>query len=156
MPNNNLPFRKNTEGFFSDNKRNILARRAQDYVIFPGGGCKKEESPEDCIVRETFEETGAVVDNLKFLGTLRIVWGLDWATTEKQKERYKKYQGDEMYFFSGQIKEFKKVLQEEDSWQSQKIMQLKDVIKLLKSPQFVNNEYRQTQLRFLQKISKLT
>ncbi len=31
-----LPFRKNTEGYFVDTKGNILAKKVQGIIIFPG------------------------------------------------------------------------------------------------------------------------
>lgn len=148
----NLPFRKNTEGYFTDNNENILARREQNYIIFPGGGFKQNESPEECIIRETLEETGAIVKDLKRLGKVRIIWGSDWATTDKQKTRYEKYQGDEMYLFTGQIKDFKKISQEEDSWKNKKLIKIKEVINLIKQVQ--NTDYRKKQLEILQRLAK--
>src|SRR3989344_9180786 len=99
-----LPFRKNCEGYFVDGKGNVLARKTEyDVVVFPGGGVDDGEDVDKAIIRETFEETGAIVKNIKKLGNLKFVWSEDWAQTEKQKKRYEIYQGEDMHFFSGMI-----------------------------------------------------
>src|SRR3989338_9996102 len=102
MDRKNLPFRKNCEGYFINKEGKILARIHEDgYLLFPGGGFD-EEKPEDALIREVYEETGAVVDKkLQYLGCLHFIWGKDWAKSKKQKERYKQYQGEEMHFFFG-------------------------------------------------------
>ena len=82
-----LPFRKNCEGYFVDGKGNVLARKTEyDVVVFPGGGVDDGEDVDKAIIRETFEETGAIVKNIKKLGNLKFVWSEDWAQTEKQKK----------------------------------------------------------------------
>lgn len=35
-----------------------------------GGKCEKGESPEECVIRETFEETGIKLESLKMRGVL--------------------------------------------------------------------------------------
>ena len=48
-------------------KRNKEAGFAPDTWGFPGGGSDPGEEPEECAVRETYEETGLKVRNLKFV-----------------------------------------------------------------------------------------
>ncbi len=157
MKRDKLPYRKNCEGYFiKDNK--ILARDSkQGYVIFPGGGIEKKENPEEAILRETLEETGARIKNIKEICSLKIIWDDDWAKTEKQKERYRKYQGDEMYFFTGNIINFENFLiLEEDSWKEEKLMELKEVIEIIeKGKPFNKNseEYHEMQIQILKKLT---
>ena len=75
-------------------------------VLFPGGGVDKNEEITKAMVRETKEETDAVVKKIRKLGKIKIFWGPNWAKTEKQKYRYTAFQGDEMHFFIGNIERF--------------------------------------------------
>ena len=148
-----LPFRKNTEGYFFDNKRNILARQTKDYICFPGGGINNTEKSLDAIIRETFEETGAKITNLKEIGKLKFMWGKDWVKNKKQKERYKQFQGEEMYLFSGDILKFENPSHiEEDFWKGTKLMNINKVIKIIESEKPFSKhlkKYREMQLKFL-------
>ena len=95
-----LPFRLNCEGYFIDKEGDILARKDENgIIIFPGGGVSEKESVSEGMIRETFEETGVIISDLKELGQMKIIWGSNWAKTEKQKHRYEQFQGDDMYFF---------------------------------------------------------
>ena len=108
MNRNLLLFRKNCEGYFLDKNKMILAQNSTSgYIIFPRG-VNENETPEEGLLREAFEETGVIINGrLKNLGILYITQDKNWAKTEKQKIRYKKYKGDEMHFFFGKIKKFK-------------------------------------------------
>ena len=48
-------------------KRSKTAGFAPDTWGFPGGGSEPGEEPEACAIRETYEETGLKVRNLKFV-----------------------------------------------------------------------------------------
>ncbi len=69
-----------------------------------------------------------------------------------KKKRYEQYQGDEMYFFFGRIKEFKQQKEvHEDAWNGEKVMSLKSAIEILES----NDDqgvYRKKQLQCLKEI----
>ena len=80
-----LPFRLNTEGYFFDGIGNVLAQVQNGFLVFPGGGVEKDEAILDVITRETFEETGVVIEHVRLLGTIRFVWSESWARTEKLK-----------------------------------------------------------------------
>ncbi len=149
-----LLFRKNCEGYFVDNKGNILAARSpHGFVLFPGGGIDAGETPEEGMLRETLEETGAIVGDLKLLDIITFTWEKDWAKTEKQKKRYEEFQGDEMYFFSGTVKSLKEGTSvKEDHWGKDKFLPLNEVISLLKlqlQPNDTDRSYRRCQLHFL-------
>ncbi|MET3657320.1 NUDIX domain-containing protein [Sporosarcina psychrophila] len=45
-------------------------RDGQEYYVFPGGGIKNEESPEQAAVRETIEELGVHISIKDSLGTV--------------------------------------------------------------------------------------
>src|SRR3989344_928909 len=112
-----LPCRKNCEGYFIDKNGCVLAKEINDVLVFPGGGVDNDEQVEDAIIRETLEETGAVIKNLLKIGNLRFVWGPNWAKTDKQKKRYLQFQGEDMHFFSGEIDRFIEAgKKEEDFW----------------------------------------
>lgn len=154
---NMLPFRINCEGYIIDGKGNILALDSgKGYIIFPGGGIDENETPEEGMAREIFEETGAIVTNISKLAVLKIIWGQKWAKTEKQKKRYELFQGDEMHFFKGFIKEFKNnSFQEDDYWKGKKLMPIKEVIEIIEnSKPFSKDEekYRETQIKLLKEI----
>ena len=152
---NNLPFRKNTEGYFRDKNSNILAQVSKaGYLLFPGGGSEEQETPEQGLIRETYEETGAILkEPLEFLGKLKIIWDEQWAKTDKQKKRYEQYQGDEMYFFFGRINEFRQQEKQEDAWQGEKLLPLEKAIKIIESSSNAN-AYRKKQLVCLKEIEK--
>lgn len=152
---NNLLFRKNCEGYFIDNGGKILVQDSgKGYLIFPGGGLDSNETPEQGMLREAYEETGVLIDGkLKKLGILHIIWGKNWAKTEKQKKRYKQFRGDEIHFFFGKIKaiEDNPVL-EEDAWRGEKLMRIEEAIKILESSKPFDKdteEYYNSQLTFL-------
>jgi len=158
MDRKDLPFRINCEGYFLDGKGNILAKESGELVLFPGGGIGENEKISEAMIRETKEETGAIVNNIKELGVIKIVWGSNWAKTEKQKSRYKIFQGDEMYFFIGEIESFEEPeIKEEDFWNGNKLMNINEVINKIgaKAPfdESIKN-YRETQLKLLKKIAQ--
>lgn len=149
--------RQNTEGYFVDGKGRILAKDSgKGYVIFPGGGINPGELAEGAVLRETLEETGAIIEDLKKIGKLRIIWGKGWAKTEKQKGRQGQFQGDEMHFFSGRIKEFGKSSGGEDAWQGKKLMPINDAILAIEQSRPFENKiagYREFQLKFLKSLA---
>ena len=62
-----LPFRSNTEGYLLDSVGNVLAQVQDGILVFPGGGVEKDEAILDVITRETFEETGVVIEHVRLL-----------------------------------------------------------------------------------------
>ena len=118
-----------------------------------GGGVDEGESPSEAIVRETFEETGAIVTELKHVGTIYFIWDENWAKTEKQKKRYKYFKGEEMHLFIGRFKEFKELTKKgEDYWEEPKLMNIQQAIDFInKTRPFSKDmqEYRENQLKFL-------
>jgi 8-oxo-dGTP pyrophosphatase MutT (NUDIX family) len=55
---------------FSENREKVLLVKRRDVPVWvlPGGGIEKNESPEDAVVREIFEETGYKVVISKKIG----------------------------------------------------------------------------------------
>ncbi len=120
-----LPFRMNCEGYFFDKSKNVLAKEINGVLIFPGGGVDNNEHIEKAIIRETFEETGAIIKNLRKVGELKFIWDKNWAKTEKQKRRYQKYKGEDMHFFVGEVIKFENLdsaKKGEDFWHGEKLI----------------------------------
>mgnify|MGYP001559137462 len=90
---------------------------------------------------------------LKALGKLKTVWDKNWAKTGKQEQRYVHYQGDEMHFFFGKIKELKQQVQQEDSWQGEKLIPLQKAVEVIEST-IDKSEYRRKQLQCLKEIER--
>ncbi|MBI2151689.1 NUDIX hydrolase, partial [Candidatus Woesearchaeota archaeon] len=87
------------------------------------------ETPEEALRRETKEETGAIItEELKQRGNIIFKYTKTWAKTKKQKLRFKKYCGEQMFFFSGKIKSLNEIpTAYKDAWKGQKLMSLTDV-----------------------------
>ena len=156
---NKLPFRANCEGYFLNEDNKILAKDSgKGYIMFPGGGIDNNEDLHIGMQRETKEETGMTPLNMSKLGVLRIIWGPDWAKTEKQQKRYEQFQGDEMHFFTGTVVRSSRLITDaEDAWQGKIFMEIQDGINVIeKSKPFDESveEYREMQLRFLKKIKE--
>lgn len=120
-----LPYRKNCEGYFIFKEQFIVARdTGKGYIEFPGGGVDDDEDVKKALLREALEETGCVVRQLKSLEKIFIDWDESWAKTDKQRERYKKYRGDEMSLFSGIVEKFVRpegdIVSNEPAWQEAK------------------------------------
>ena len=152
-----LPFRKNCEGYFTDGKGNVLAKDSgKGFLGFPGGGVDDNEDVEKAIVRETFEETGAIIINLKKIDELKFIWGQNWAKTEKQKKRYKQYKGEDMHFLIGKIEKFiEPEKKEEDFWEGEKLIPITKAIQMIESGKPFDveiKEYREMQLKSLKNI----
>lgn len=59
----------------------------KDKWIGVGGKCKENESPEECALRETYEETGLTVTDLRYRGVVTFVSD--------------EYEGEYMHLFTG-------------------------------------------------------
>ncbi len=53
MNRNNLPFRKNCEGYFIKENKILAKDSGKGYLIFPGGGIEENESPEEAIIKKS-------------------------------------------------------------------------------------------------------
>ncbi len=160
MNRNLLPFRKNCEGYFINRKGKILAQDTQKgYIVFPGGGISKGESPEQAIHRETLEETGMQILNLTKVGEVKLVYSPDWAKTERQRQRYKTYKGEHLILFFGYAKpaKDKQHKNEEDQWQGEKFMSIQEAIQKIQKYMPKDSgmlPYHLAQINFLRNIQK--
>ena len=150
-----LPYRKNCEGYFFFENKVLAQDSSRGYVLFPGGGINENEGLGEGILRETFEETGAVIKNLKKIGVIYFDWGKDWAKTKKQKSRYVNFRGEEMNLFTGEIEKFKTPKGDpKDEWQGELLSDIGEIIDLINSnkpfPKEMK-EYYSIQLDFLKK-----
>lgn len=67
-----MKFRKSSRALVLTKENKILLiKRTKEgkepYYVTPGGGIEKEESSQEALIRELAEETGSVVDKIKFL-----------------------------------------------------------------------------------------
>jgi len=152
-----LPLRQNCEGYFTDGSGNILAQPSEHgYIIFPGGGIESGEDPKAALIRETLEETGAIVRVIKSLGSISYEWPEGWPQTDKQKRRYEQFRGDEMHFFAGVIDGFTDTEgTEEDVWQGRKLVPIAEIVSLIEKMQPFTGTlapYYSAQLAFLREL----
>ncbi|MBW2998039.1 NUDIX domain-containing protein [Candidatus Woesearchaeota archaeon] len=158
MSRDSLPYRKNCEGYFVIEDK-ILAKYTKEcYLVFPGGGVDENEKPEDAVLRETFEETCAIIkEPIQKWGVVHFRWDKDWIKTEKQRKRFEIFQGEEMHFFYGTIEEFKENCENyEDYWEGEKLMPISKAIELIEKEKPFNEnikDYREAQLKFLRNIT---
>lgn len=160
MNRQNLPYRKNCEGYFLYKNDLVLARDTKiGYIEFPGGGVDKEETPKQAVIRETFEETGAKLSQVKLVDKLYIDWDKNWAKSEKQKKRYKIYRGEEMYFFVGKVTNISEpegdLKNDDPAWQANPLMQIEDVLENIKKEICTSGsleKYHQNQLYYVSKL----
>ena len=157
MDRANLPYRKNCEGYFIYEDK-IIVKKQKGYLEFPGGGVDENENPEKALLREAYEEAGVIIEGkLKKIGILHFIWDKEWAKTEKQKQRYNHFKGEEMHFFTGKVKELAipKGDSYEDGWKGERTMPIAQAISLIESSKPFSKdikEYREFQLKALRKL----
>lgn len=135
----------------------IVAKDRGNFIEFPGGGVDEFENSEKAMKREAFEEAGIILKGkLKQIGFLNFVWDKEWAKTEKQKKRYEDFQGEEMYFFLGNIESLSKPSgdQFESGWSGDILMEIDEVIKKIKEYGWTKDleEYRNFQIKTLENL----
>jgi 8-oxo-dGTP pyrophosphatase MutT (NUDIX family) len=105
-----LPFRVTAKCFLLY-KGKLIAKDMKNkegkYVLFPGGGVDEGESIKKGALRELMEEIGAIVEDFKEVGIVKYLWWYELMHDHSKRiERWNKYQGEEVHFFIGKIKEF--------------------------------------------------
>ena len=137
MDRSKLPYRKNCEGYLVCKDGKVVVRdTGKGYLEFPGGGVDETEKPEEALKREAFEEAGVILGGeLKEIKIIRFLWGSDWARTDKQKQRYNHFKGEEMHFFIGKVKELvtPKGDSKETCWTGERTMTTKEAINKINS-----------------------
>ena len=129
-----LPFRPTSDCFLTY-KGKLVAKDMGHYIAFPGGGVDPGESPKAAAKREVMEEVGAVLKgDLKPMGDISWVWNPEWADSPKRKKRYQQFQGEQVYFFTGEVEKFVKPTSDEgDAWSGSKLMKFSDAIAYLQA-----------------------
>jgi 8-oxo-dGTP diphosphatase len=129
-----LPFRPTSDCFLTY-KGKLVAKDMGHYIAFPGGGVDPGESPKAAAKREVMEEVGAVLKgDLKPMGDISWVWNPEWADSPKRKKRYQQFQGEQVYFFTGEVEKFVKPTSDEgDAWSGKKLMKFSDAIAYLQA-----------------------
>ena len=63
-------------------QRKVLGKFGEKKWNGPGGKIRDDETPEECVKREVREETGLLVDNLRYNGEVKFYFGVkdepDW------------------------------------------------------------------------------
>lgn len=162
MDRNDLPYRRNCEGYLLCKDGKIIVRdTGKGYLEFPGGGIDDNEDPTNALERESYEEAGVILDGaLKKVKVLHFVWGPTWAKTEKQKQRYQHFRGEEMHFYIGKVKELAQAKGDgrEEGWKGEVTMSIADAIAKIESYKPFSEdirEYREVQLDMLRKLKLL-
>ena len=159
MDRTNLPYRKNCEGYFLYKDR-VIVKKQEGYLEFPGGGVDENEDPEKALLREAYEEAGVIIEGkMKKIGVLHFIWDKEWAKTEKQKQRYNHFKGEEMHFFAGKVKNLvsPKGDSHEDGWKGEITIPIAKAIKLIESGKPFSRdikEYREFQLKALKSLKE--
>jgi len=127
-----LPFRPTSDCFITY-KGKLVAKDMGHYIAFPGGGVDPGETPLDAATREVMEETGAILKGpMTSLGEITWVWNPEWADNEKRKQRYEQFQGERVYFFTGEVDRFVGATSDEgDAWEGEMLMDFSDAIAYL-------------------------
>lgn len=152
-----LPYRINCEGYFLYKGRYVVSTDSgKGYILFPGGGVDEGETPEAALLRESMEEAGVRIKNIRKEGMIHFDWGRNWASTPKQKKRYQKFRGEEMHFFTGEVEGFEEPKGDEaDAWGSNKYSLITEAISIIeKNKPFSEDvkEYREMQLKYLNEL----
>ena len=158
----NLPYRRNCEAYlFYEGDKVIAQDTGKGYVEFPGGGVDEGESPKKAIQREIIEETGAIIEELQKIGVIYFDWNLEWVKTEKQKERYKKYRGEEMHLFKAKVVKLCDPMgcsfSGECGWKGERYVPIEKAVDIIKSQMpFPENmkEYREMQVKALESFKE--
>ena len=150
-----LPLRKNCEGYIFQGTSHILAKKTDYGIIFAGGGIDTGETPHQAMIRETFEETGLKIESVKHIHTQEFLYDAQWPKTQKQRQRYAVYKGDEMYFLIGFITSSKsQVSTMEDAWDGTLFLEISFVLNELRQRYAKEpSTYVQTQIRLLEMYS---
>jgi hypothetical protein len=139
-------------------KGKVFAKKFPTHFAFPGGGVEKNESAHQAAVREITEETGSTVSALEHFTTIEWDWFPTWAKTPKQKDRYKRYRGERIHIFVGDVLSLGKPSSEEgDAWSGRVMHSISSVIQYLQSAKDHKNmdTYRVAQVCALKSLGML-
>ena len=156
----NLPYRKNCEGYFVRDGKIVALDTGLGYIEFPGGGVDEGEEPNEALIREAFEEAGVVIDGeLEKIEQFNFVWGENWVKNDKQKKRYEEFQGEEMHFYKGKIKDLVEPNGDgvEKGWNGEVLMEISDAIEAIKGHNLNGEgvgEYQNFQLKILEALNE--
>lgn len=132
-----LPYRKNVVGIImnSDNEILLLRKKDFDFWQFVQGGVDNEETFEETLKREIFEEIG--LNGFEIVKKLDVIFQYDWP---KELQEQKGFQGQRQNFFLVNLKVENQdiILSEEDELEEYKWVGLDEV------ENFVSDNYKET------------
>ena len=157
---NNLPWRKRAEIYILHNNNLVVGKANEGFVGYniPGGGVDEGEKPIDAAKRESLEEIGVKVKNLKSIKTLkRIEYSIPTDVPQQQinhfKNLIKKYKGAEFYTFigeyNGHVKQFR--VSEMDTYKTIEIT-ISEAINFYSKPINFNDNYAKKKATYVVEI----
>jgi len=149
-----LPIRERSEVIVRKGNR-ILIQDRDGYMEMPGGGTDGQ-SAKAAIRRETMEEAGARLRNLKKIGVVEARWYPGIKDTEWGKKLWDKYRGSRTHFFTAEVSGNLRTptSEEGDGWKGPRYMDADKALKLLekKPKSYGMGEYRETQKALIKKV----
>ncbi len=156
-----LPYREAIDVFiFHEDKlvgQKILRDKNKPNEYFlktPSGGIDEGESIIEAAKRETIEETGAVLKNIKEVESFKVIWPPSFKNASaKTARRYAKYKGINYRVIVAELVKFiDPTSKEGDEWsgtQEEKLMTIEEAIELLKNDKAekIWQEYNQLNIK---------
>jgi 8-oxo-dGTP pyrophosphatase MutT (NUDIX family) len=152
-----LPLRERAEVIARKGDK-ILIQERDGYMEMPGGGLDGQ-SAKVGIRRETLEEAGAKLKNLKKVDVVEARWYPGIKDTDWGKELYDKYRGSKTHFFTAEVSgNLRKPTSEEgDGWTGTRYMDAGEALDIHKkqNSSYGMNAYRDKQRELINEVVQM-
>lgn len=103
----------------------VLAQSRPGYLRFAGGDVRPGEHRIDSGVRQTYEQTGAVLDGVEHFATVNVPWTHEWAKSDAERlQRFGRYAGAREHILIGWVSRFDGTFGGEARWHGPSTMTL--------------------------------